>query len=390
MTAARKTIGYELLYRAGWENRFSGDCDAASNSIVDWAITQGFDSLIGDTPAFVNCTRSLLLNRSAALLPQGTILEILETVDADDEVLEACRYYRNNGFSLALDDFDFRVELEPFFDLVQYIKIDFSQTLAEDRRDLIARLKPRGIRFIAERIEDSEQLQTAVAEGFDFFQGYFFMRPVVTARSNPGNSLQHLKLLAEICKPRLDFDVFLRLIRAEPALCYRLLRYVNSAAIASRCIVSDLRHAVMLIGEDQCRRIIRTALAAELTQGSCSDAMERCMQRARFCELLAEEVHGSSEEFYLMGMFSAVLPLLNLEIAEIARHLPLSSNVIAALITPNNNNDHAQVLALTMAYEHGNWARMAESCNHLGMHGRRVAAMHHEAAQWAALMVQNI
>jgi EAL and modified HD-GYP domain-containing signal transduction protein len=390
MTAARKTIGYELLFRATWENRFSGDGESASNSIVDWAVTHGFESLVGETKPFVNCTRALLVSRCATLLPKGTVLEILENVEADEEVLEACRYYRSQGFALALDDYDFREQWEPLLDIVQYVKIDFSQSTPEDRKGIIKRLKPRGMHFVAERIEDADQLKAAVAEGFDFFQGYFFMKPVMTARRGPGKSIHQLQLLAEICKQDLNLESFLRILRSEPSICYRVLRYVNSAAVSSRRTITDLRHAVMLIGEDESRRIVRTALAAELTGGSGIEAMERCVQRARFCELLATDLNSPREELYLMGMLSAVLPLLEMDVKDAAANLPLREEVIAALTDPATEEAHAQALSLAVAYERGDWGTMIESCHRLGIAEDDVAAKHYAAEQWTSAVVHHL
>ncbi len=390
MSANRHTFGYELLFRNSWENRFSGEGESASSSIVDWAITHGFDSLVGPARPFVNCTRSLLLSRCAELLPKNTVLEILETIEVDEQLLQACRRYRDLGFTLALDDYDFREQWEPLLDLVHYIKVDFSQTSSEDRRRLIARLKGRGIRFLAERIETAEDLQLAVSEGFELFQGYFFMKPIMTARRAPGRSIHQIQLLAEIGKQNLDLNALLRILRAEPAICYRLLRYVNSVSMAVHSTITDIRRAVLLIGTEESRRIIRTALAAELARGSCTEAMERCVQRARFCELLADCLGTPSEELYLMGMLSAVMPLLDLDPKEVVANLPLRPEVLNALLAPDTDEPHAHALTLAIAYEHGDWDAFTQYCQQLCLGEAEIADKHISAVQWTADIMHHI
>jgi len=146
----------------------------------------------------------------------------------------------------------------------------------------------------------------------------------------------------------------------------------------------------MLIGEDESRRIVRTALAAELTGGSGIEAMERCVQRARFCELLATDLNSPREELYLMGMLSAVLPMLEMDVKDAAANLPLREEVIAALTDPATEEAHAQALSLAVAYERGDWGSMIASCNRLGIAEDDVAAKHYAAEQWTSAVVHHL
>src|ERR1700761_7593805 len=103
----KKTFGYELLFRTGWENRFCADGEVASRHMIDNVVSYGMDSLVGDGIPFVNCTRDLLVKRLPTLLPRYTVLEILEDVTVDEELIAACRELHGLGYRLALDDFDF-------------------------------------------------------------------------------------------------------------------------------------------------------------------------------------------------------------------------------------------------------------------------------------------
>jgi len=66
----------------------------------------GLNVLCDGRRAFVNCTREILLKDYVTLLPAGlTVVEILETVPADDQVVAACRRLKEAGYMIALDDF---------------------------------------------------------------------------------------------------------------------------------------------------------------------------------------------------------------------------------------------------------------------------------------------
>ena len=94
---SRETFGYELLFRASWENRFSSDGDVASQHMVDNVVAFGMDSLVGDRIPFLNCTRDILVRGIPTLLPKNTVLEVLETLDVDEPLLAACRSLRAMG-----------------------------------------------------------------------------------------------------------------------------------------------------------------------------------------------------------------------------------------------------------------------------------------------------
>src|ERR1700751_1231510 len=101
----RKIFGYEALSRSGWDNRFTGDSDAATKMMVrDWMF-HGLDELTGACRTFQNCTREALVGGLLTLLPPSTVLELLETVEPDKEVLAACRKMKALGYQIALDDF---------------------------------------------------------------------------------------------------------------------------------------------------------------------------------------------------------------------------------------------------------------------------------------------
>src|SRR5690348_13587679 len=100
-------FGYELLFRGGPETLFSAiNSDRASMSTIDYSLTLANPTLTNGKRVFINCTRELLVGGLVTLLPPDlTVLEILEDVEADDEVIAACRRLRSFGYSLALDDF---------------------------------------------------------------------------------------------------------------------------------------------------------------------------------------------------------------------------------------------------------------------------------------------
>src|ERR1700742_267633 len=82
--------GYELLFRSGRENFFSGESDDATNQTIDSCLSMVACS--SSDNLFVNCTRNALVGMSVKLLPsERVVLEVLETIAVDDELIKVCK-----------------------------------------------------------------------------------------------------------------------------------------------------------------------------------------------------------------------------------------------------------------------------------------------------------
>jgi c-di-GMP-related signal transduction protein len=193
----RKIFGYEALSRSGWDNRFSGNSEAATRTMIDNLVHRGVDELTNGSRTFLNCTRESLVGGSLAGLPRSTVLELLETITPDVQVLKACRRLKDLGYQIALDDFQFSENMVGLIELADYVKVDFHISGDEQRRRLFRRLRNQAITFIAEKVETQEQFETAIDEGFQLFQGYYLGRPTVFSRRKiPSNDMNHFLQLA--------------------------------------------------------------------------------------------------------------------------------------------------------------------------------------------------
>ena len=186
-----------------------GDRTEAAQDVLQAAwLVFGFPALIGNRKAFVNFTRDLLLGGYGETLPaDSTVIELLETIDGDADVIDACRRLKSQGYVLALDDFEYRSDLDPLIEVADIIKIDFSETNPGSRVDQVRRLAPHRPRIVAEAVETEAAYKEAAALGCDYVQGYFFCRPqVVKARTLRGTRLTYLKLLQCVTRPELVID----------------------------------------------------------------------------------------------------------------------------------------------------------------------------------------
>ncbi len=373
----RKVIGYELLFRSGWANGFSGEADDATRKMLDNVLVSGSDSLCGQTLAFVNCTRDSLVNRLVTLLPPAsTVLEILETVKPDKEVVTACYQLKSLGYRLALDDFVDVTGLEPLIELADYIKLDFRASDRAAREAIRAGVARATAAFVAEKVEDEAEFDAAVSEGFSYFQGYFFCRPMIVARHEvEPNALNALRLLTALSRTPMNLGEIELVVMADSSLCYRLLRMVNSPLYAIRKQVESIRRALIIVGENEFRKLALVAMAGGMSKRQPHALLSLSLQRARFCELAAARYGQNPTEQYLIGLLSLVDAILQLPMAMIVDSLPLRPTTRSALL--GEQNAEAVPLSVACRYETGHWTPAPEPAS------EQLTHMYAESVRWA-------
>jgi c-di-GMP-related signal transduction protein len=378
-----KVFGYELLFRDGLENAFTGDNDEASRATLDRSLLMGLDVLCDGRRAFVNCTRDTLIKGLVTLLPSTiTVVEILESVPSDPDVLAACQSLKDAGYLIALDDYVADDPREALAEIADIIKVEMQLTTEEQRLALIKRFGPTRCRLLAEKIETHAEFVRARDQGFVYFQGYFFRRPeMMNTHDMPANRMNYLRMLQEVSRPDLDSGALEKLIKAEASVCYRLLRYLNSAIFGFKSEIHSVRHALSMLGERDVRRWVRLVAAVGAGQETTSDLVLSALVRARFGELLSARVPHGDSDLFLLGLLSLIDAMLEMPMEEVLEKLPLDHETKAVLL--GQPSQLRPVYQLMLARESGEWAASAELSRSLHLDNDDVAGFYWQAQQWA-------
>ncbi len=387
LTKDEKVFGYELLFRDGVENYFtSPDPEAASRSTLDSSMLMGLDVLCNGSRAFINCTRDMLLKDYLTLLPSGhTVAEILENVAADDLVMAACQRLKEGGYLIALDDFAVDDPREALTDVADIIKVDVQATSAKERAAMVKRYGPWRCRMLAEKVETREEYVAAREAGFVYFQGYFFRKPeLLRASQVSGNRLNYIKMLQVVSKPDLDPREIENAIKGEASLCYRLLRYMNSASFGFAKEIHSVRHALSILGEREVRRWVRMVVTLAAGQNKASEVVLSALVRARFCELLSPKIKHGESDLFLLGLLSLMDTILEIPMSEVLANVPLDQETNAALL--GGAGRLRPLYQLMLAQESGDWRSSAQLAQGLGLGENEVAETYWQAMQWAREM----
>jgi c-di-GMP-related signal transduction protein len=330
-----RVFAYELLFRAGSENIFRPRKEAANSVIVDSMMLFDLASLTGHAKAFINLDESALRGGSARLLPRDrVVIEILETIAPTPEIVALCKDLHDAGYSLALDDFVGHAKWEPLIPLVKFIKVDFRGADTGTRCAIVQRYRHRGVRFLAEKVETQAELREARSLGYSLFQGFFFCKPsMVSTRDIPGNKLNCLRLLEAVAPQDFSHVAVENLLKNDPSLVYKLLRYLNSPILALRGEVHGVRDAIALLGETEFRRWVSIVAVVVMSHDKPSELIRTALTRGFFCEEIAAPLGMSahSADLFLMGLLSVTDALLDQPMQHVLSTLPVSPEVRAAL-----------------------------------------------------------
>ncbi len=383
-------FGYELLYRASQtaQSREIESTDMATAGVIEALFAVGFDTLTGGKRAFINVSRRLLLDGVPSILPKDrVVLELGTDIEADSEVIAACKALKATGYSLAIDDFTltaWTAELVPFAD---YVKVDFIDASHTPIGQLGNGKKPR---LIAKRVETAEQFQQAQLAGYDLFQGFFLGRPVLQdGRAVPAQHLSSLRLLQALNDPTLTVHRLEELVKQDPALCFLVLRTVNSAAFAIRGSVQSIREALILLGRDTVRRWASLWALAGLSKGAHVELLTMATVRARCCELLGASTGDEdlASEGFLVGMCSLLDAILERPMPAVLESLPLPAEVRAALM--GSDNPPRRLLDCAVAYEEGCWDECDGLAATAGVDPSVLPSAYAEALKWSGDLRQG-
>jgi EAL and modified HD-GYP domain-containing signal transduction protein len=384
LDAKRSLRAYELLFRDSPENRcIAEDPDFASKKTVDTAVLFGLDALSDGHSVFLNCTHDFIVDGLPTLFPsETTVIEILESARPTAELVRAVKQLRDLGYRIALDDFVSQPGYEALIGMADIIKIDFRQSSRDECAAFVAEYSGEGRDMLAEKLETEEEFRFALDLGYSLFQGYFFSRPqVLCTKSVEGLDFNQLRILQILAKPRLDFVEIEKIIKSDPALCYRLLRFLNSPAFYLHSEIRSILHALTLLGEEEVRKWLMVATVVLGLQAKNPHLLSTMLVRARFAELIAPAAGLPGASMFIVGMLSLMDAVLGIPKAMLADKVAVAEDIRAAL--KGEDNLLERCLELVTAFGEADWDRVEEIRRAWHIPSETLPHSYLEAVQWA-------
>lgn len=385
---SNKIYGYELLFRDSSENSYNEkDGDKATLEVVrNSYLNIGMDKVVGESKAFINFTENLLkTDVFSSMSPKKVIVEILETVEPNKEIIEACKKIKEMGYEIALDDFAYDKKYKEMVELADIIKVDFIATRGVKRKQIIDSIKNNHIRFVAEKVETIEDFNEAVSYGYTYFQGYYFSKPVIIqGKKIPENKKIYIELLKEVNSKRFSIEIIENLIKKDVYLSFQLLKTLNSAKYCFKDNITSIKQALILLGEDEIKKWIYFITVKSIGNKESKVIVNESIVRAKFTEEIFEEAGHPHKSLnaYLIGLLSMIDVILERPLCEILEEILVPKAVKNALLHVEIN-EYSKVLDLIVCYEKAKWNEVNSLVNQLNINNVDLGKAYLSALNWA-------
>lgn len=365
----RRAIAYQLIHRGTSDGTSAGSGDGSSpvptgpggdvstattQELVEHTLLQwGVDRLLDGKPGHVHVDAGFLAQGLHLMLPQHqVVLEVRGDLDPDGALFVHALDARAAGYRIALCHVDDRNDptTVDLLGLADVVKVDVGAIAEAELESAVKALRVQApfAKLLAENVEELQQFRTAMALGFDLFEGFFFAKPEVLSKSaRTVSSTAAIALLAEVQSPDVSLKRLEQLVVADPTLAFRLLSLVNSSSVGLATRVESVYHTLVLLGIEKVRQ-----MATVLTMASRAKGNEEVITMAAIRAGMARatvDVPDLANSAYTAGLLSVLDVVFQIPMAELVADLPLAPSVAEALVEGTGPLGH--VLAAVRAYE---------------------------------------
>jgi EAL and modified HD-GYP domain-containing signal transduction protein len=398
LNRSQRLVAYELLFRhADTDAADVTDNATATASVIAHASELGMEQVVGDQMAFVNIDEVGLMSDFIHFLPTDkVILEILETVHATPDVLARVRELKEQGFRFALDDVIHHGEnVRKFQPMADVIKVDIHDMPRAELDALALSLKNAPQKLLAEKVETIEEYQHCMDLGFEYFQGYYFARPVILSGKKIEPSQMAILHLLNLLNTDADQQEIERSVKHDALITLNLLRLVNTPAVGARFRINSVSHALIVLGRRQLQRWLQILLYVKSgpKQEFDSPLLLMATTRGKMMELMMERLHPGqrtgADIGFTVGIMSLMSTLFSVPMEDILDSVNVLDDVRAALLY--RRGEYGGMLSLVEQVERaGDSDDIAALLDTLGLEPGDLFEIQVEAYDWVNTYRQGL
>lgn len=390
--------GFEVLLRSDQNAGSNLLCTEQSSvdGIMETLYDFGLEEVVGNRhKIFLKVNSEILMSDWIELFPKAQmVIELLESIEMNQRVLNRCKSLKAMGYTLALSNFIYKPTYQAIFESIDIIKFDLMTVSPEFIEEMLMPLKRWPLTFLAEKVEDMYQFDRTRALGFELFQGYYFERPsIVGGKKIDPSSVSVMKLMYQVSRDA-ELSEIEETFHASPSLSYHLLRLVNSAALNIRTQIETIRQAIVLLGRAQLNRWAQVLLFTYGdTPGQQNPLLQTAVMRGRFMELLVQKgaLGGEKKEVdmaFMTGILSLIDALLLRPMSEVLADLTLADPISEALL--ERKGDLGRLLMLVEKVEQSDYLAVETLVDQCQLDLSRLFSAEQEAAAWTKKLVEAL
>ncbi|MDT7836184.1 EAL and HDOD domain-containing protein [Aquabacterium sp. OR-4] len=298
-------------------------------------------------------SEALLGELLSSALPPHLMLELPAFIAADPAHSQALAALYKNGNTLLIKGRPLAPLPREVLPCFAYSIID----LADERRD---GLPPPGgvsrtIPHVQSGVRTLTEMNDAFGRGAIAVLGWPIDDPAVASGARPSQARPELQAIVELIN-RVDRGEAIERLEAvmknDPTMAYKLLRYINSPAFGLSVEISSFRHAIMMLGYQRLKRWLALLLASGGRDANLKPVIYAAVRRGLLMEELARDAGSDDEQrgdLFICGVFSLLDRLMQQPFDTLLNSVPTSDNVRAALV--QGSGPHHPYLELVRAVE---------------------------------------
>ncbi len=362
-----------------------------SSKVIDNLLTEGLTRISNGKKIFIHFNLDSIRREIPLSFPNTKIgVNIDDTVLPDDELFEKLKKIKLKGFDLIIDGYDLNDLENSLVALADIFTVDFRLDKIKNKNSVFANEEFQQIKLLARDVETESDFNTALNKEFDYFQGNFFTHPdIIPSQEIPSFKLNLIKLLKELNKQNLDLDEVEETLKRDVALTYKLLKFMNSASLGIKITISSINHALNLLGEVELKKWLTVMVVSSISSDKPEELLKTSLIRAKFCELIAEELGLINEknDYFLTGMFSLMDTFVGRPLNEITSELPLKEEIKQAL--SGEDNQLSKILNLVKDYEDGKWHEVKQALIRAELSKKRIVGFYNESIEWSNFLEKS-
>lgn len=370
-----KIFGYELLFEATDDSLYNSDSSVA-DAIANFLL-QNNTAIFDGRLTFITLTPTLLFRNTPKMFnKEQTVIQIGMSVIIHPLAESFVKRYKENGYSFAIDDFQFSPKCFSMLEYADYIKINFGSEFEgksdNNIRNIIDMAHGFGKKVIATNINSEEVDKRAKQFDCDYYQGSYigdsFIKKVGKVEYLQSN---FFSLIVAISKEDVDIDEIESIISRDAGLSYALLKMANSIHFGLRKKATSIRQAIVTIGVRQLKQWVYI-LSFTDDDGEMHEDAEELLKlsflRASFAQSLQKflpHFELTGPECYMMGMFSTLNYLMDAPIEEVISELSIDERIADALIS--YKGEAGSLFKLIVSYEKTDWKSVKAAAGELSL-----------------------
>jgi c-di-GMP phosphodiesterase len=193
----------------------------------------------------------------------------------------------------------------------------------------------RQVSTVQAGVRSAAQADSAFQRGAVAVLGWPFDDPIpAAARSKVTTDIQVVMELIQGVDREEPVQRLEAVLKRDPTLAFRLLRYLNSPAFGLSAEVTSFGHAIMMLGYGRLKRWLAVLLASSSKGANSKPLMFAAVRRGLMMEELGRaqsdtEMRG---EMFICGVFSLLDKLLQQPFADLLKSVPVPERVRQTLL----------------------------------------------------------